>query len=157
MVQCQRGPFLTRDKEYFISGFNVILPTLNRDLAIPIASSTWPASAFALTAGSSLLVFGRLADMYGAQRVYMFGLIWFLIWTIIAGFAVNEIMLDVARAFQGFGPAAVLTSGLSLLGSTYRPGPRKNLVFSFYAGAASVGFFVGILIGGLTSQYLRWG
>ena len=95
--------------------------------------------------------------MYGGQRVYMFGLIWYLVWTIIAGFAVNEIMLDVARALQGFGPAAFLTSGLSILGSTYRPGPRKNLVFSIYGGSAPLGFFLGIFVGGLTSQYLKWG
>lgn len=95
--------------------------------------------------------------MYSGQRIYMFGLIWYIVLSIIAGFAVDPIMLNVVRGLQGFGPAAFLTSGLSILGSTYRPGPRKNLVFSIYGGCAPVGFFVGIFVGGLTSQYLRWG
>lgn len=95
--------------------------------------------------------------MYGGQRVYLLGLLWYLTWTVIAGFAINQVMLDVVRALQGFGPAAFLSSGLSLLGSIYHPGPRKNLIFSIYGGCAPIGFFLGIFVGGLTGQYLRWG
>lgn len=49
-------------KEYFVSGFTVIVPTLIRDLGIDQASATWPASAFSLTLSALLLVFGRLGD-----------------------------------------------------------------------------------------------
>ncbi|KAI9837458.1 MAG: hypothetical protein M1819_007106 [Sarea resinae] len=142
--------------EYFISGFNVILPTLSTHFEIPAASSTWPASAFSLTAGSSLLIFGRLADMYGGYRVYLGGLSWYFIWSLIAGFAKNELMLDFCRALQGFGPAAFLSSGLGLLGSVYRPGPRKNLVFSIYGACAPLGFFFGIFMSGIAGQLMGW-
>lgn len=102
------------------------------DLHIPPASSVWPASAFSLVVASTLLVFGRLADMFGGYPVFMFGLAWLLGWSIIAGFSQNELMLDFCRALQGLGPAAFLPSGVMLMGSIYRPGPRKNLVFSIY-------------------------
>ncbi|KAF1957174.1 MFS general substrate transporter [Byssothecium circinans] len=142
--------------EYFISGFNVIIPALVKDLDIPPAATIWPASAFALTAGSSLLIFGRLCDKYGGFVVYSLGLLWQLTWSLIAGFSRNLLMLVFCRALQGFGPAAFLSSGIMLLGSSYRPGPRKNLVFSIYGGCAPIGFFFGIFVSGLSGQYLNW-
>lgn len=95
--------------------------------------------------------------MYGGYPVFMFGLAWFFVWSLIAGFAVNDIMLDFCRALQGLGPAAFLPSGIMLMGSIYRPGPRKNLVFSIYGACAPVGFFGGIFIAGIAGQYLKWG
>lgn len=125
-----------KQAEYFVSGFNVLLPTLQEDLSIPSESIVWPSAAFALVTSAFLLPFGRLADMYGGYIVFTIGLAWFTIWSIIAGFSQNELMLDLCRALQGLGPAAFLPSGIQLLGFTYRPGPRKNLIFSLYGGSA---------------------
>ncbi|MCJ1398108.1 hypothetical protein MMC11_001305 [Xylographa trunciseda] len=143
--------------EYFVSGFNVILPSLIKALDIPQAASVWPAGAFALVTSAFLLPFGRMADMFGGYPVYLAGLAWFCLWSLIAGFSKNALMLDFCRAFQGFGPAAFLPSGVMLLGNVYRPGPRKNLVFSLYGGSAPLGFFFGILIAGLTGDFLFFG
>lgn len=143
--------------EYFISGFNVIIPTLIHALNIPQESSVWPASAFSLVIASTLLVFGRLADMYGGWIVYIAGLVWLTVWSLIAGFSINPLMLDFCRALQGLGSAAYLPAGVMLLGSEYRPGPRKNLVFSLYGTCAVIGFFCGIFFAGLVGQYIHWG
>ncbi|MCJ1314822.1 hypothetical protein MMC15_000134 [Xylographa vitiligo] len=143
--------------EYFTSGATVILPTLASALEIPPQSQTWPASSFTLVTGAFLLPFGRLADMYGGYPVFMFGLIWSMIWSLIGGFSQNQLMLDFCRALHGLGPAAFLPTGVMLLGSTYRPGPRKNLVFSLYGASSIIGFFVGIFFAGLSGQYLQWG
>lgn len=143
--------------EYMISGFNILLPELTKALDIPSNAQTWPASVFSLVTGAFLLPFGRLADMFGGYIVFCTGLAWFLIWSIIAGFSQNYIMLIVCRALQGFGPAAFLPSGIMLLGSIYRPGPRKNLVFSLYGAFAPVGFFTGIFFAGVAAQFASWG
>ena len=140
-----------------MSGFNVILPTLIDELSIPSTSVVWPASAFALVSAAFFLPFGRLADMYGGYPVYLAGLTWYTIWSLIAGFSQNNLMLDFCRAMQGLGPAAFLPSGISLIGSTYRPGPRKNLVLSVYGAMAVLGFFGGIAIAGLTGSLLAFG
>ena len=66
-------------------------------------------------------------------------------------------MLDFCRALQGFGPAALLVSGVSLIGSTYRPGPRKNLIFSLYGASAPLGFFFGVFVAGLAGELLSFG
>jgi MFS family permease len=143
--------------EYFISGFNILLPELTRALDIPSNAQTWPASVFSLVTGAFLLPFGRLADMFGGYIVFCAGLIWFLVWSIIAGFSQSYVMLIICRALQGFGPAAFLPSGIMLLGSIYRPGPRKNLVFSLYGAFAPVGFFTGIFFAGVSAQVINWG
>jgi MFS family permease len=144
-------------QEYFISGFNVIIPTLVVKLNIPAEAAVWPASAFSLVVASTLLVFGRLTDMFGGKAVFVFGLAWLLVWSIIAGFSQNQLMLDFCRALQGIGPAAFLPSGVMLMGSIYRPGPRKNLAFSVYGTCAVVGFFTGIFFSGVVGEYLHWG
>ncbi|KAJ9608193.1 hypothetical protein H2200_007181 [Cladophialophora chaetospira] len=143
--------------EFFVSGFTVILPTLIRELDIPQASSVWPATAFSLVIASTLLVFGRLGDMWGGYPVFLWGLAWLLVWSVIAGFSINPLMLDLCRALQGLGPAAFLPTGVMLIGSLYRPGPRKNLVFALYGAAAVFGFFSGIFVAGIVGQFLRWG
>lgn len=140
-----------------MSGFTVILPTLVQDLNIPAASSTWPASAFSLTVASFLLVFGRTADIFGGYPVYVAGFIWLTIWSLIAGFSANDVMLNFCRALQGLGPAAFLPSSVMILGSIYRPGPRKNLIFSIYGASAPMGFFIGIFFAGVTAEYTTWG
>lgn len=142
--------------EYMVSGFNVLLPSLSESLHVPSNAETWPASVFSLVTGAFLLPFGRLADMFGGYIVFLCGLAWFFVWSIIAGFSQNYIMLIFCRALQGFGPAAFLPSGIMLLGSIYRPGPRKNLVFSLYGAFAPVGFFAGIFFAGLSAQLITW-
>ncbi|KAF2451906.1 MFS general substrate transporter [Karstenula rhodostoma CBS 690.94] len=142
--------------EYFVSGFNVLLPALSGALHIPSQAETWPASVFSLVTGAFLLPAGRLADIFGGYTVFTVGLAWFVVWSLIAGFSQNYIMLIFCRALQGFGPAAFMPSGIMLLGSIYRPGPRKNLVFSLYGAFAPVGFFAGIFFAGLAAQILTW-
>ncbi|KAI7509074.1 putative MFS multidrug transporter [Hortaea werneckii] len=143
--------------EYFVSGFTVIVPTIVEELEIPATSTTWPASVFSLVVSAFLLPFGRLADIYGGFPVYIAGFVWFCVWSLIAGFSQNELMMDFCRALQGLGPAAYLPASLTLLGSMYRPGPRKNLVFSIYGAMAPLGFFAGIFFAGVATQYTMWG
>ncbi|KUI54575.1 hypothetical protein VP1G_01870 [Cytospora mali] len=142
--------------EYFISGFNIVLPTVAVQLDIPDSSKVWPSSVFSLVAGAFLLPLGRIADIYGGYFVFVSGLAWFCIWTLIAGFSQNYQMLIAARALQGLGPAAFLPTGIMILGKIYRPGPRKNLIFSLYGAFAPLGFFLGVIMGGVTGEYLTW-
>lgn len=117
---------------------------------------------------------GRLSDMYGGKRLFVFGVGWLFIFSILGGIAGTGLVLIFARALQGLGPAAFLPSSVMLLGSVYRPGPRKNLVshacqpargdqnltiaqvFSVYGACAPLGFFLGIFFAGLSAQLLSW-
>ncbi|PKS06296.1 hypothetical protein jhhlp_007044 [Lomentospora prolificans] len=142
--------------EYFISGAHIILPTLATDLDIPATSHTWVSSVLTLSAGASLLPLGRLADMYGGYVVFNAGMLWFSVWSLAAGFAPTYISFIIFRAMQGLGASAFLPTGIMLLGKVYRPGPRKNFVFSMYGAIAPLGFFFGLLIGGVSGEKLTW-
>ena len=143
--------------EYFVSGFNILLPTLIVELEIPDSVRVWPATAFSLSIASTLLFFGRLGDKYGGRIIYLIGLMWLVVWSLIAGFSQNWLMMIMARAFQGVGPAAFLPTGVQLIGSTYRPGPRKNIVFAIYGSAAVAGFYLGVFLAGIVAQYTIFG
>ncbi|KAK1724304.1 LOW QUALITY PROTEIN: uncharacterized protein BDZ83DRAFT_720088 [Colletotrichum acutatum] len=117
------------------SGFTVILLTLITELDIPQGPSVWPATAFSLVIASTLLIFGRLGNI----------------------FSINPLMLDFCRALQGLCVAASLPTGVMLMGSLHRPGPRKNLVFAVYGTSAILDFFVGILVAGIVGQFKLWG
>lgn len=142
--------------EFLISGFNVVLPVLLEQTGIDASQKTWPSSIFSLVTGALLLPFGRLTDMYGCFPVYFGGLAWLLVSTVVLGFAQDLPLLLAARALQGVGAAAYLPAGMTLLGTTYRPGPRKNTIFSLYGGCAPFGFFTGIVVAGLCGEYTRW-
>ncbi|KAJ6134628.1 Major facilitator superfamily domain general substrate transporter [Penicillium sp. IBT 18751x] len=142
--------------EFFITGSNLLLPTLVTELGIPEASTIWPTTALSLVVCATLLIFGRLTDMYGGYLVYNVGAIWLTISSILAGVSTTWLMLIICRALQGLALGALLPSGMMILGSTYRPGPRKNLVFSVYGACAALGFFAGFFVSGICGQFLTW-
>ncbi|KAG6149577.1 hypothetical protein E4U37_006745 [Claviceps purpurea] len=142
--------------EYAIGGFNIVLPPIADALNIPASSRTWPAGVTNLTTAALLQPFARLCDLYGGRAVFLSGQIWLLIWSVISGFSQNTTMLITCRAMQGIGSAAFLPAGLAILSQMYRPGPRKNLVFAIYGAFACVGFYFGIFVGALTTEYLDW-
>ncbi|KAI0399461.1 major facilitator superfamily-domain-containing protein [Xylaria palmicola] len=142
--------------EYFISGFNIVLPEVATALSISDAERTWPAAVPNLTTAAFLLPFARLCDLYGGRYVFLGGHAWSFVWSLAAGFSPSPHVLIVCRAMQGVGFSAFLPAGLALLGHAYRPGPRKNLVYSIYGAFACIGFYFGILFGALAGQFLTW-
>jgi hypothetical protein len=94
------------------------------------AQLSWLIAGFSLTVGSFILIAGRLGDLYGYKRMFIIGMAWFSLWSMIGGLAVysNEVLFIFARVFQGMGPALTLPNGLALLGVSYAPGRRKDMV-----------------------------
>ena len=142
--------------EYFISGFIILIPTVVQALDIPPEAVTWPSSSFSLVIACCLTPFGRVADIYGGFYVYIAGMAWTTALALVVSFSQNEIMFDICRAIKGLGPAAYLPSGLMLLGSIYRPGPRKNFIFAMYGAMAPLGFYIGIFFAGIVGQFAGW-
>jgi MFS family permease len=147
---------LTRSQCFLIGGFQVVLPGLNKSLSISAEELTWPSTILTLVAGSFLFPMGRLTDMIGGYLVFNVGLAWFVLWTVVAGFANSLPVLTICRAMEGLGASAFLPAGISLLGRIYRPGPRKNLIFGLYGALGPVGFFGGIMTAGATQELSTW-
>ncbi|KXJ91160.1 major facilitator superfamily domain-containing protein [Microdochium bolleyi] len=142
--------------EYFVSGFNIVLPAIAEALHIPESVRTWPAGVPNLTTAAFLLPCARLSDQYGSRNVFLAGHLWLLVWSLVAGFSVSTEMMIACRALQGVGAAAFMPAGISMFGQTYRPGPRKNLIFAIYGAFACIGFYFGIILGGIGAQLLTW-
>lgn len=94
--------------------------------------------------------------MFGGFILYTGGVAWLTISSVLTGVSQNWLMLIIFRALQGLALAAFLPSGVMILGRVYRPGPRKNLVFSVYGACAALGFFIGIFFSGLCGQFTTW-
>lgn len=116
----------------------------------------WFVSVFFFVIGVFLLFFGRIVDIYGVYWVFSIGMVWFLVWFFIFGFSMNYIMFIVIRVLGGFGLVVFLLMGIMLLGKLYCLGLRKNLVFVFYSVFVFIGFFLGIIMGGLMIEYFSW-
>ncbi|SPN96624.1 related to multidrug resistance protein [Cephalotrichum gorgonifer] len=142
--------------EFFVGGATIIIPPLSTTLNIPPTAQTWVSSVITLAAGATLLPFGRLADMYGGYIVFNAGVVWFAVWSIAAGFSRNYVIFIICRAMQGVGASAQLPTGIMLLGRLYRPGPRKNFIFSMYGTIAPLGFYSGLVLGGVSIEKLTW-
>lgn len=99
---------------------------------------------------------GRLGDMFGYKTIYLIGMSWFSLWSLVCGLAVysNHVLFVFGRVLQGIGPALVLPNGLAILGATYAPGRKKSLAFAAFAATAPAGSVIGAAFSGLFA--LAW-
>ncbi|KAI9689258.1 MAG: hypothetical protein M1820_010189 [Bogoriella megaspora] len=119
----------------------------------------WFPAAFSLTSGTFILVAGRIGDILGHKQLFCFGLVWYCLWSLLAGlssFTHAVIFFDVCRAMQGIAASILTPCGLAILGSIYRPGPRKEKAFSIFAAAAPNGFVLGAVFASLLTERVSW-
>lgn len=134
----------------------IILPTIGRDIGIPDSRQQWIVSAYALAFGCFLLLWGRIADIYGKRKIFVLGSGWVAATLAVNPVIHNEIAFDLFRGFQGLGAAANVPTALGILGTTFPPGRAKNYAFSAYAAGAPLGSIFGNLLGGLIASYAHW-
>ena len=117
---------------------------------------SWFIAGYSLTVGTFILFSGRLGDVFGYKTIYLIGMAWFSLWSMVAGLAVysNDVLFIFARVLQGIGPAMVLPNGLAILGSTYPPGRRKAMVFAIFGATAPGGSILGTVFSSLFA--LAW-
>ena len=84
---------------------NVALPDIQRALNSSFSDLQWIVDAYALTLAAFLLTAGSLADMFGRRLLYLAGLAVFTFASVLCGFAVSTVMLQLSRALQGVGGA----------------------------------------------------
>lgn len=130
----------------------------------PSSSLAWYSASFALTAGTFILPAGRFGDVYGHRLLFAIGWLQFGLFSVLAGFSSHinsaggngEIFLVVCRALQGIGPALVVPNGLALLGTTYPPGKKKNMLFALFGACAPAGFVISATFSSLLSEKVHW-
>jgi EmrB/QacA subfamily drug resistance transporter len=135
---------------------NIALPAVSTDLDISNANQQWIVTAYTLTFGGLLLLGGRIADFWGRKRTYLVGAVGFAIASAIGGLAVNEEMLFAARALQGAFGALLGPASLALLTVLFTDAAERAKAFAVYGAIAGGGSAVGLLLGGVLTEYADW-
>jgi MFS family permease len=134
----------------------IALPTLRADLGLDVGSSAWVLTGYSVTFGGLLLLCGRLGDLFGRLRMFRLGLVVFGLASLVAALAWHPAVLIAMRLVQGAGAAAFVPASLALLnGSTADERVRTRAV-GFYGAAASIGFVVGMIGGGVLTELAGW-
>jgi EmrB/QacA subfamily drug resistance transporter len=139
-----------------VSIVNVMLPTVERAFHLSVTNLQWIITAYTLTFGGFLLLGGRAADLFGRRRVFLTGTAIFAFVSLLDGLSQSGGMLITLRAFQGLAGAFMSPAALSIVLVTYREGHERNLALSVWGAVASGGAAVGLLLGGIITQYLGW-
>jgi EmrB/QacA subfamily drug resistance transporter len=138
-----------------ITVVNVALPNIQRDLHASLTGLQWVVDAYALTLAALILTAGALADRYGRRRLFIAGVIVFTLSSLLCGLAWNIAVLDVARALQGVGGAALFATALALIGAEYG-GPDIGGAIAVWGATIGVAVASGPLVGGILTDALNW-
>src|SRR6201994_3863495 len=135
---------------------NIALPHAQSALAFSNTDRQWIVTGYSLAFGSLLLLGGRIADNFGRKRVFIIGIIGFAAASAFGGAAQNFDMLLAGRVVQGAFGALLAPATLSLLTTTSTDPAERSKATGIYGGIAGAGASVGLLLGGVLTEYLNW-
>src|SRR5207245_6435280 len=104
----------------------------------------------------ALLLCVRHADLFGRRRLFVAGLVFFAISSLLSGLAWSEGSLIGFRALQGLGGALLAPAALSILMTTFAEGRERNIALGIWGAASGSGGAAGVLLGGVLTSYLNW-
>jgi EmrB/QacA subfamily drug resistance transporter len=139
-----------------VSIVNVALPSIARALDFSQGNLQWVITAYAISFGGFLLLGGRAADLLGRRRVFIVGVALFTIASLVCGLSQSEGMLIASRAVQGLGGAIISPAALSIVMTSFEEGAERNKALGVWGALGGSGAAVGVLAGGVLTQYLSW-
>ena len=135
---------------------NVALPVIGRDVGFSLQHLQWIATSFALCAAGFTLLFGRIADLYGRRRLFLFGMLLLGMSSLVGGLATTPTILILARVAQGLATAMVTPAALSLLTTTFAEGHLRERALGLNGALMAAGFTTGAVLGGVVADLLSW-
>jgi EmrB/QacA subfamily drug resistance transporter len=133
----------------------VALPNIQLRFDASLTGLQWVVDAYALTLATLILTAGALADRYGRRLLFMTGVVLFTAASLLCGLAWSIAALDVARALQGIGGAALFATALALIGHEYR-GPERFGAIAVWGATIGAAVACGPLVGGILTDALSW-
>ena len=135
---------------------NIALPSMERDFGVTTSVVQWVVTGYAIAFSGLLILGGRAADTLGRRRIFIVGLIVFSLASLAGGLAGDPVLLVASRIVQGAGAALVAPAALSLITTSFPPGPRRTRAIGLYGSMASVGFVAGQVLGGVLVEWTSW-
>lgn len=134
----------------------VALPAIKTNLGYSQSSLQWIFNAYVIFFGGFLLLGGRLSDLFGARKIFMWGFAILSAASLLAGIAWSEASLNTGRALQGLGSAFIAPSALTLVLSKFTDPKELNKALGFWGASAAAGGSAGVFLGGAITQWLSW-
>jgi len=134
---------------------NISLPTIVRMLNTDIQAVAWVVTGYLITITGSLLLVGRLADLFGQRRMYLMGLLTFTLGSALCGVSPSITFLIGSRLVQGLGAASSMVNGMAIVATAF-PEKGRGQALGILGSIVSVGFLTGPLIGGFLVEHLGW-
>jgi EmrB/QacA subfamily drug resistance transporter len=134
---------------------NVALPAIRADLDASFGEMQWVIDAYALTLAATLLSAGALADRIGRRAVFAWGLVLFTACSALCAVASTPVFLDLARAAQGVGAAAMFAASLALLANEFQD-KERGFALGVWGGVTGAALAIGPLVGGVLTDELDW-
>jgi len=135
---------------------NVAAPVMKQALHFSTSSLQWVITAYALSFGGFLLLGGRAADLFGRRRTLVIGMGSFTLFSLLIGVSQSSTMVIVLRALQGLAAALMSPAALSIVLTTFQEGKERNRALGFWTIVSTGGAAVGLLLGGVMTQYAGW-
>ncbi|MEV3927382.1 MFS transporter [Actinomadura coerulea] len=134
---------------------NVALPRLARDLNADMAGLQWTVNAYTLTLAGFILLGGSLGDRFGRRRIFLVGVVWFAVASVLCGAAPNVETLVMARALQGVGGALLTPGSLAIIQASFAADDRPRAVGA-WSGLGGVAGAIGPFVGGWLVEAAGW-
>jgi EmrB/QacA subfamily drug resistance transporter len=134
---------------------NVALPSIQSSLKATFSDLQWVVDAYALMLAALLLTTGSLADLWGRRFIFVIGLVVFSVSSLASGLAQSPLWLNLARGAQGVGGAAMFSTALALLGSSFQ-GRERGVAFGVWGAITGLAVAIGPVIGGGLTTGLSW-